>query len=308
LQEHFGVTYTYKAYQLTIHAGFPIPEFPPGEDAGAPPDVYIHYGTVPTSLENVTGRGVVYQATADQFLLKMNDLARYLVQNGNEIIVEPAANSLESDMRVFLLGSAIGALLHQRGLLVIHAGAVHSDQGALLFTGPSGIGKSTLLGELLRRGYKMMVDDVCAVTLDLAGLPVVLPGYPRTRLWSDAAYKLEQDIHTMERTRPSMEKYERQAPEQFWDQPAPLHRIYLLNTTNLNELKLEPLPRIQTFSIVLHNTYRQQFLDGLEMRSPHFGLAAAVAKATGVTRVTRPLHTFQLAELADLIEQDLKQG
>ena len=181
--------------------------------------------------------------------------------------------------------------------------------GSLVLIGGSpGIGKSTLLGELLRRGYKMMVDDVCAVTLDPTGLPVVLPGYPRTRLWSDAAQKLEQDIQAMERTRPSMEKYERQAPEQFWDQPAPLHRIFLLTTTNLNELKLERLPRIQTFSIVLHNTYRKQFLDGLEMRSPHFGLAAAVAKVTGVTRVTRPIHTFQLAELADLIEQDLKPG
>jgi hypothetical protein len=301
------VTYAYQAYQLTIHADFPIPEFSAG-DKDAPADVIIHYGAAPSALENVTGRGVVYQATANQFLLQLNDVARYLVQNGNEIIIEPAANSLESDVRVFLLGSGIGALLHQRGLLVMHAGAVHTDQGAVLFTGPSGIGKSTVLGELMRRGCKMMVDDVCAVTLNPAGIPLVLPGYPRTRLWSDAAHKLEQDIRSMERTRPSLEKYERQASEQFWDQPAPLHRIYLLTTTNLNELKLERLPRIQTFSIILHNTYRQQFLDGLEMRSPHFGLAAAVAKATGVTRVTRPVHTFQLTELADLIEQDLKGG
>ena len=109
---------------------------------------------------------MLYQATANQFLLKMDGGGRYLVQNGNEIIVEPAADSLASDVRVFLLGSCIGALLHQRGLLVIHAGAVYTEKGAVLFTGHSGCGKSTLLGELMRRGYKMMVDDVCAVTLD----------------------------------------------------------------------------------------------------------------------------------------------
>ena len=111
----------------------------------------------------------------------------------------------------------------------------------------------------------------------------------------------------MERTRPTMEKYERQIPEQFWDQPAPLRRIYLLTHVNRDELKLEAVPRINTFSIVLRNTYRQQFLDGLEMRAPHFGLAAAVAKQTGVTRVTRPSHPFRLAELADLIEKDLAE-
>ena len=315
--------YTYTAYQLNIHAEFPIPEFPAGNDVGqigreappqggnppyATPDVIIRHGEVPPALENVTGKGVLYQATANQFLLKMDAVGRYLVQNGNEIIVEPAADSLASDVRVFLLGSCIGALLHQRGLLVVHAGAVYTDKGAVLFTGHSGCGKSTLLGELMRRGYKMMVDDVCAVTLDSAGLPLVLPGYPRTRLWLDAATKLEQDVNTMERTRPTMEKYERQIPEQFWDQPAPLRRIYLLTSINKDELKLEAMPRINTFNIVLHNTYRQQFLDGLEMRAPHFGLAVAVAKQTGVTRVTRPNHPFRLTELADLIEKDLAEA
>ena len=299
------MTFNYKAYQLNIQAEFPIPEFPAGSDPAAAPDVIIRYGTIPDALENVTGKGVLYQASANQFLLRMDDIARYLVQNGNEIIVEPAANSLESDVRVFLLGSCIGALLHQRGLLVIHAGAVNTDKGAVLFTGHSGCGKSTILGELMRRGYKMMVDDVCAVTLDPAGLPLVLPGYPRTRLWLDAAKKLEQDVSTLERTRPTLEKYERQAPDQFHDQPAPLRRIYLLTSTNKDELKLEPMPRINTFSIVLNNTYRKQFLDGLEMRAPHFGLAAAVAKQSGVTRVTRPSQSFRLTELADLIEKDL---
>ena len=297
--------YFYKAYQLNVHAEFPIPEFLESKETSAVPDVVIRHGALPAALENVTGKGVLYQATASQFLLTIHDVARYLVQNGDEIIVEPYPGSLESDVRVFLLGSCVGALLHQRGLLVIHAGAIHTDKGAVLFTGHSGCGKSTLLGELMRRGYKMMVDDVCGVVLDSAGTPLVLPGYPRTRLWSDAAHKLEQDVSALERTRPSMEKYERQAPEQYWDQPAPLRRIYLLTSSNKDELELKPVPRIQTFRIVLHNTYRQQFLDGLEMRAPHFDLVAAVTKQTGVTRVIRPSQPFRLVELADLIEQDL---
>ena len=296
--------YAYHAYQLNIHADFAMPEFLPG-DAAAEPDVVIRQGAVPIALENVTGRGVLYQATANQFLLKLDDVARYLVQNGDEIIVEPCPNSLESDVRVFMLGSCIGALLHQRGILVLHAGAIHTDRGAVLFTGPSGVGKSTLLGEMLRRGYKMMVDDVCAVVLDGAGTPLVQPGYPRTRLWSDAARKLDQDLSAMARTRPSLEKYERPAPAQFWDQPAPLRRIYLLTTGNRDELSIEPAPRINTFRIVLHNTYRRQFLDGLEMRAPHFGLVTALATHCSVRRVTRPSHPFRLIELADLIQRDL---
>jgi hypothetical protein len=303
--------YFYQAYQLTIHADFPIPEFllaaPPAGRAGsgAPPDVIIRRGSVPASLEGATGKGVLYQATSNRFLLTMDEVARYLVQDGNEIIVEPAAGGLDSDVRVFLLGSCLGALLHQRGLLVLHAGAVHTDRGAVVFTGASGSGKSTLIGELLRRGHTMMVDDVCALALDPAGAPSVLPGYPRTRLWADAVEKLEHDITGMNRTRPALEKYERQVTEQYWGQPAPLHRIYLLTSGNPDRLALEPEPPIRTFQTMLHNTYRRRFLDGLQMRAAHFDLIAAVAKQTGVTRVVRPTQPFRLQELADLIEQDL---
>ena len=35
----------------------------------------------------------------------------------------------------------------------------------------------------------MMVDDVCGIVLDSEGTPIVLPGYPRTRLWIDSAHK-----------------------------------------------------------------------------------------------------------------------
>ena len=303
--------YFYQAYQVTIRADFPIPEFlpavpPVGDgDSDARPDVVIRYGAVPTTLEGATGKGVLYQATSNRFLLAMDDVARYLVQDGNEIIVEPAPAALDTDVRVFLLGSCFGALLHQRGLLVLHAGAVHTARGAVLLTGPSGSGKSTLMGELLRRGHTMMVDDVCAVVLDPAGTPLVLPGYPRTRLWADAAEKLEQNIGSMVRTRPAMEKYERQVPEQYWDQPAPLHRIYLLTAILRDQLTLEPEPRIHTFRIMLHNTYRQRFLDGLQMRAAHFDLITAVARQAGVTRVERPTQPFRLQELADLIERDL---
>ncbi|MBW7886441.1 MAG: hypothetical protein H3C34_28200 [Caldilineaceae bacterium] len=232
-------------------------------------------------------------------------MARYLVQHGNEIVVQPVPASLDSDVRVFLLGSCFGALLHQRGLLVLHASGICVHNRAVIFTGRSGAGKSTLLGELLNRGHRMMADDVCAVVQDDDGTLVVLPAYPRTRLWADAAQKLEIDTGGMERTRPALEKYERQIPEQFWDRPAPLQRIYHLTSTNKDEIELDPLPRIPAFRSILHNTYRQLFLDGLEMRQPHFRLVSAVASTVGVTTVVRPSGAFRLAELADRIEADL---
>ena len=268
----------------------------------------VNYGDVPENLEQVLGQGVLYQASANQFLLKMDDIAHYLIQNGNEIIVQPQANSIPSDIRVFLLGSGIGALLHQRGLLVLHAAAFYTELGAVLFCGVSGSGKSTLLGEFLRRGYSMMVDDVCAIVVDAQKKLTVLPGYPRTRLWLDSVKKLDQDIEQMVRTRAKMEKYERQVPDQYWDQKTKLRQIYLLTEHNQDEIILEKIPRINSFNIILRNTYRSQFLDGLNMRTSHFESAIAVAQQIQVTRIQRPRRGFRLTELADNIEQDLAQN
>lgn len=201
-------TLQYQAYGLAIESQLEFPELPLlGSDASsnAMDPVGIRYGDVPAALENPTGQGVLYQASAQQFLLKMDGVARYLVRQGNEILVQPAAGSLESDVRVFLLGSCMGALLHQRGLLVLHASGIGTEQGAWLFTGHSSSGKSTLLGEFLRRGYKMLVDDVCAVTGDPAGTPMVQPAYPRTRVWADVARKLGLEVTGLSRTRPAME-------------------------------------------------------------------------------------------------------
>ncbi len=304
------LAHRYLAYNLIFSSDLECPELPLVVHLAADrqqdkADVHIRYGQVPEVLNNPTRTGGSYQANPDQFLLSVKDVGRYLVQHGNEIIIEPATAAEPNDVRVFMLGSAFGALLHQRQTLVIHAGAVHTDKGAVLFAGPSGIGKSTLLSEMLCRGYPMMVDDVCAVVLDQNNQPQVLPGYPRTRLWADSAEKLNICTENLVRTRPQMEKFERQLPGQFWSEPAPLRHIYTLNTNDDTSLSVTRLPAISTFSTILLNTYRRIFLDGLEMRQPHFELASAVACSVGVSRVVRPSGTFQLNELADLIEEDL---
>jgi hypothetical protein len=87
-----------------------------------------------------------------------------------------------------------------------------------------------------------------------------------------------------------------------------MHRIYLLNSSASDEIELTPLQAIDTFATVLHNTYRNTFLEGLEMRGPHFSMVSKVATTVPVVRVVRPNTGFQLTELADLIEADFQSA
>ena len=297
----------YRAYGVVVASDIDVPEFLPWDDRGpeaAGPPLSIRLGRVPERLPGAVG-DAYFQACPDAFVLNVEGVARYLVRDGTDIVIEPAADASEHDVRVYLLGSCMGGVLHQRGLLVLHASAIATTSGATLLCGHSGVGKSTLLGELLRRGCCMLVDDVCAIAIDDAGRPVAHPAYPRTRLWADAATVLGRDVTALPRTQPGMDKYELQVPEHYWSEPAAVRHIYVLTIGERDSLSLKALPVVDRFSALLHHTYRREFLEALAMQPRHFRLASTVARAVPMTRVIRPAAPFRLAELADLIEGDM---
>lgn len=298
----------YHAYGLMIASLFEIPEMQTTEEPdGSEPDVVIRLGAVPDELANPLAQGAAYQASANELLLEVEGVGRYLVVSGREITVEPDKAASSHEIRVFLLGTCFGALLHQRGALVLHASGIGTPSGAVLFAGHSGAGKSTLLAELMNRGYKMMVDDVSAITPDPdnGGRLMVMPSYARTRIWGDTAARLQVDTRNLRRTRSHLDKYERQLPDRFWDQPAPLRKIYCLAVSKIERLELIPVPALDVVPIILNNTYRKMLLDPFGVREHHFDLLSDIARTVQVVAAIRPLDSFRVSELADMVMADL---
>ena len=135
--------YQYTAYGLNILSCIPCPELSPGNGL---PDVTIRYGAVPDSLVGAKERGTWYQATPEQLLLSIDGVGRYLITGGKEIVIERAPNAKDDVVRLFLLGSAVGALLYQKGLLPLHGSAIEANGGCVAILCDSGLGKSALAG------------------------------------------------------------------------------------------------------------------------------------------------------------------
>lgn len=291
--------FCYKAYGLIFHSELALPELAAGQGQA---DIEVHFGEVPELLPDGRMIDEFYQVGRRQFLLTVEEAGRYLVQNGNEIIIQPAPNSIESDVRLFLLGSCLGALLHQRGMLAIHASSIETSQGAVLFAGHSGCGKSTLLAVFLQRGYGMLADDITAITIDGNGIPMVFPALPRSKLWADAAEHLGHDPVNLTPLRPDARKYALPTRRQFSRQPVPLGKIFLLDPKDEDELSIEILEKMGGFQVLLDHTYREQFLGAMETREAHLQMATAAASQANFYRVLRPATSYKLLELADLIE------
>ena len=120
------------------------------------------------------------------------NVGRFRIMRGQEIVVQPHPDASQRNIRMFLLGSALGALCHQRGLFLIHANGIQVEQGAFAFAGRSGAGKSTLAAYLENEGFPLICDDVCAVDLS-GGAPCVWPGAARLKLWKDSLSRLGRE-------------------------------------------------------------------------------------------------------------------
>jgi hypothetical protein len=298
------MTNLYHVFGLTIASAIPLPALPaPDSGRDIAPDVVILYGSTPAALANPRFRGARFQADAGEFLLRVDGVGCYHVQNGDKITIMPEEGAGEDDVLVFLMGSAVGALLHQRNTLALHAAAIQVNGGSVIFTGPSGIGKSTLAAGFYRRGYPFLADDVCAVTTS-GGKPAVLTGFRHLKLWADILNKMEMDKGGLRKVRwgKDLEKYFLPVDDAI-AAPVPVKSVFVLETTNTDRMELTALPASKKVDPIIDNTYRLRFLQGLGGKEDHFKQCAALAAKADVYRTTRPEKGFLLKEMMDLVEE-----
>jgi hypothetical protein len=294
--------YRYKAFGLNIGSEFLLPELVVSKIRE---DVTIRAGKVPEKLENPKSEGVCYQAAPGIFLLKIKNVARYLVTNGSQIIIDPYPGAAEEDIRLFLLGSSFGALLHQRGYLPFHGSVINIKGKAIIFSGVSGSGKSTLAGAFQKRGYHVLSDDVANISLDANHLPVVHPSYPQIKLWKDSLLKLGKEPELNKKLREKLEKYGVNLQQSYFNKSLPLAAIYIIIAQNSGNFEIDTITGIEKFNALRKNTYRYTYLAGLDLSEQHFNTCTKIAPAIKVKRIIRNTSSFSLDNFTEIVEKDI---
>jgi hypothetical protein len=295
----------FKAFGLTISSCIDFLELPAA--ASGDPDVAVVYGDVPWELPGVKHKGVCYQAIPGQVLLQLDGIARFWVRDGKEIVIERHPDAGDDDVRLFLLGSPFGALLHQRGQLVLHGSMVKVDDGCVIFSGPSGVGKSTLAAALRQRGYPCLSDDVCAISLGENGVPYAVGSYPQVKLWPDSLEHLGIDVAGLRRVRPSLAKRALPIEGAVCHECLPVKRLYwICASRHKPDILFQPMTGPMKMKTLRDSTYRLEFLQGLALAASHFKQLADVASRLDLINVARPAGCFTLDRFADAIEGDLR--
>jgi hypothetical protein len=123
-----------------------------------------------------------FVSSDDTCTIAVPEVGRFEVRAGNTIEVSPWQGSDPALVRVFVLGSAWGALLHQRGHLPLHAAVIARNDGAYALCGGQGAGKSSALSWFLARGYELLSDDLTRLDVAQDAPPTVWPSVPRLKL------------------------------------------------------------------------------------------------------------------------------
>ena len=251
------------------------------------PDASVRRGIVPSDLENASDVGPNWQIAGSRLLLEIPGVVRMLVSAGREIVFATIGETTEHDAAIFLSGTGIGMLLHQRGRLVLHASAVRVGDRAVLFCGASGAGKSTLAAALGACGHDLVADDFAAISM-LEGQAFVEPDSRQHKLWQHAIDKLDMGDRRGGPVRTTLAKFYVE-PSATVIEPLPVGAIFQLREARPPHAPGIARPNIVDAGLIVRrNAYRPAMVKRLGQQDLYFAGAAALAR-TGVFTLTRTL-------------------
>ena len=274
------MTYRYQAFGLTIHCSFPLPELTSAPE-GAAADVLIREGALPSGPSHYQFR--VEEEIATLWIPDSN--ATYRMLSGRELIVDSRGQDVGRNVRLYLLGSAIGAILHQRGLLPLHACALEFNGKAVAFLGRSGAGKSTLAAWLSRNGGRLLSDDVCVVRSD-NGRFMTSAGIPRLRLWRDALEARGDEPRHYARSFDGWDKYD--VPHAEPPIPEAFELTALFELSEGRALDFRSVSGAEAVQCLAANTYRGSYVHQMGRTAEHFQQCIELARALPIEQVVRP--------------------
>jgi len=238
--------------------------------------------------------------SSNEYQFLVPEVGAFRITNGNEIVVFPLPTTGKNELRLFLLGSAWGALCYQRGLFAVHASAVRTGNEAVLFCALQGKGKSTMTAFLAAGGCALVSDDLCCIAVQYQERPLVYPSTQRFRLWKDTLAALGWNNNELERDHFRFDKFLLPSRETPDIGPIPLKAIYLLEWGEHNLVRLSGLNALQRF--VAAATYRGELLEKMGLSAAYWQNCLELLQKVPVWELTRPKDLSIMADTVAMLE------
>jgi len=267
-----------------------------------PIDVRIDAGVVPERLDGAIDADSWMQISPEAFQLNA-PTARYRVIGGRRIVVQVEPGASERDVRLYLLGTVLGALCHQRRLTPLHATALEVDGRAIAVAGPSGVGKSTLAAQFQARGGAVLADDLCVVKVAADGGPMVRPGLARVKLWGDSLALAGLAGSGWPRIGDDIEKFSVPVDAAAVGRARPLRRLYVLRSGTGQTAEIRRLTGPEAVHAAINNVYRWPVAAAMGRSAALFAELATLAAKVEIFEVGFTHDGSAPMRILDMLEQ-----
>lgn len=292
--------YSYVAYGLGIRSAIQLPELVCGGDRI---DVEIKFESLKLPAHDCAG--YCYWASGNSLFIHWDQIGYLQIRDGREIIIDPVPSVDFAKVRVVILGAAMGTLLHQKGLLVLHSSAVAIKSGAALFVGNKGMGKSTTAASLYARGHQFLSDDIVPIDVGPEGELIAFPSYPQLKLWPEILRALGNDPDAFPKLATNFEKRFQTVEHRFDHEPVAVKTIFVLDSNQ--DTELEAIGFQERVIELLRNLYVARFGNELigSGGGVHLAKCAALAQRVPMYRLKSPSLLGELQAKAELLEQHI---
>ena len=239
--------------------------------------------------------------------LKVNGVGQFRILGGNRIFWSKENKGVsDQDIIIFMLGSAFGSILIQRGTLVLHGNALSKGNKAIICLGHSGYGKSTLAFALIEEGWKMLSDDLVALSPEFK----ILPGIPTLKLWEDAVLTFNLELEKLRAVRDGLNKYLYiPSSKQYSKKKLPIHSIFLLreeSSKKFDNCELFSINKIESDKravlILRNHSYRPRFIRGMGKEGTSFVKLIELQRKIPLKTLDLPIGINNLQKMLKSVE------
>lgn len=300
--------YYYKSYGKIIKSEIEISEFIPHDYVDEDKvDIVVKKGNMPKSIkkqrdeENITR---FYDGNEIWFYIK--DVGTYYIKDAKTILVEPEEGCIFNDLKAFLIWRSMAACLLQKNIVTIHGSAVIINGRAVIFTGRSGSGKSTLTAAFRKNTYKFLSDELCVLSIDEDGHPIVNPGYPQQRLAKNTLEGLGFNCDDFIISKESKEMYSVPANNDFIDKPIKLAAIIEIEPCDdINTIEIDELEGTSKLMRMLKNVYMYWCTKYTGFKKSYYEQCINLAQNVRFLKLKRPKDGFTVNEQMKLVLEEL---
>lgn len=300
-------TYTYTTFGLIVESVLPLPELEKLTDIEKEADITIKkkdLSNVWSKINPLIRTSFVVEGNGVMF--EVPGLAVFSIENGKTITFSTYGSDKDDKIRLYILGSCLGILLMQRKILPLHGSAIAIEGKAYAFIGESGAGKSTLASSFVKKGYKLLSDDVVAITLTEEYQPWVIPSYPQQKLWQESLNAFGMNSTDYQPLFDRTTKFSIPVQTDFYNKPLPLGGIFELAGADIVSIDLQPIEKLHRFQVMHLHTYRRSLIERMNMMDWHFKICAKCMNAVPIYRLRRPTSTFTAHEIVTTVLSVIK--